>query len=74
MKDEDTNTVCDFRTMAKKMKSFGKEGVKRLQEGPKRARETENQKKMTKKLLRKLVERIAKEIPEIKLGEEVRRM
>ena len=25
MKDEDTNTVYDFRTMAKKMKSFGKE-------------------------------------------------
>jgi hypothetical protein len=56
--------------MAKKMKSSRKEGVKRLQKGPKRARETENQKKM----LRKLVERIAKEIPEIKIGEEVRRM
>ena len=74
VKDEDSNNVCAFRTMAKKMKSSRKEGVKRLQEGPKRARETEDQKKMTKKLLRKLVERIAREIPEIKIGEEVRRM
>ena len=75
MKEEAaSNNVCAFRTMARKMKSSRKEGVKRLQEGPKRAREAEDQKKMTKYVMRRLVERLAKEIPEIQMGEEARKM
>ena len=72
--DEDINKyVCDFRTMAKMIKSSRKDGVKRLQEGPRRAREATAQRKRTGNILRKLVERIAQEIPEIKMGEETRR-
>ena len=37
LKEEDIKHECDFRAMAKKMKTSGKEGVERLQEGPKRA-------------------------------------
>ena len=75
MKEEEASkNVCAFRIMARKMKSSRKEGVKRLQEGPKRAREAEDQKKMTKYVMRRLVERLAKEIPEIKMGEEARKM
>ena len=60
--------------MAKKMKTSGKEGVKRLQEGPRRARQPVAQRMMTGKMLRKLVDKLSKEIPEMKMGEEVRRM
>ena len=68
--DEDINKyVCDFRTMAKMIKSSRKDGVKRIQEGPKRAREASDQKKRTGIKLRKLAERIAQEIPEIRMGE-----
>ena len=74
LQEEDIKNICDFRAMAKKMKSSRKEGVKRLQEGPKRARQAVAQRTMTGKMLRKLVDKLANEIPEMKIGEEVRRI
>ena len=72
--DEDIDkNVCDLRNMTKMIKSSRKDGVKRLQKGPRRAREATAQRKRTGNILRKLVERISQEIPEIKMGEETRR-
>ena len=71
--EKDTN-YHDFRTMPRVMKkSSMKAGVKRLQEGPKNAKKKVEQRSLAGKTLRKLIARLTNEIPEVKIGEEVKR-
>ena len=68
-KDKDFH---DFRTMPRMIKMM-KSSMKRLQVGPKNAKKKVEQKSMAWKTLRKLITKLTNEIPEMKIGEEVRR-
>ena len=71
--EKDSN-FNDFRTMPRMMmKSSMKAGVKRLQVGPKKAKKMLDHRTLTGKTLRRLIDRLRTEIPEVRIGEETRR-
>jgi hypothetical protein len=55
------------------MKSSMKAGVKRLQVGPKKAKKMLDQRTLTGKTLRRLIDRLRTEIQGVRIGEETRR-
>ena len=66
------NEVYDFRTMPRISMSSRSAGLKRLQEGPRRAKLASAQKTRTGIVLGKLMERIALTIPDILVREHSR--
>ena len=58
----------DFRKMPRMMKSSRNEGLKRLQEGPKKSRQAAELRTMTGTVMKRLIENLSKEIPEMMIG------
>ena len=57
--------MCAFRKMPRAIK----EGLKRLQDGPKMSRREAELRRMTGIVMKRLIENLAKEIPEMMIGE-----
>ena len=55
------------------MKSSMKVGIKRLQEGPRNTKKKDDQRSLAGKTLRKLIDRLNSEIPEVMIEEETKR-
>ena len=69
---EEIKIVNTFRNMAKKMKPQSKLRVKRLQEGQNMSRKVTNQRALAGKTLKRFIDRMIDEIPEMRVKEEVR--